>query len=161
MRLTLVGIPRSRRGSRSASASLSLTPASSTYSNVTRRPCDSGKRRAASSSAAIGHRRFTGIRRSRTSSVVALSEIARLGAGISWPSFSMPRTMPTVDTVIRRGENAAPQGCCSSASARATPSKLCIGSPMPMNTRFVGRRPAMRGRAVDLLDDLARATGCA
>ena len=41
---------RSSITSRSASASLSLTPASSTYSNVTRRPCDSGNRRAAASS---------------------------------------------------------------------------------------------------------------
>ena len=40
MRFTLAGMPRSSRGRRSASASLSLTPASSTYSNVTRRPCD-------------------------------------------------------------------------------------------------------------------------
>ena len=55
MRFTFAGMPRSRRGRRSASASLSLTPASSTYSKVTRRPCDSGNRRAASSSAAIGH----------------------------------------------------------------------------------------------------------
>ncbi len=80
--------------------------------------------------------------RSRTSSVVALSEIARLGLGVSAPSFSIPGTSPAVDTVSRRGENAAPHWCSSSVSARATLSKLCSGSPIPMNTRFVGRRSA-------------------
>jgi len=142
MRFTLEGMSRSSRTSRSASASLSLTPASSTYSNVTRRPCDSGKRRAASSSAAIGQRRLMGMIWSRTSSVVAFSEMARFGAGEMAASLSIPVTRPAVDTVMRRGENDAPQGCSSSASARVTWSKLCSGSPIPMKTRLVGRRPA-------------------
>ena len=80
--------------------------------------------------------------RVRTSSVVAFSEIARLGAGFNAPSFSIAGTRPAVDTVSRRGEKPAPHGCSSSASARVTFSKLCSGSPIPMNTRLVGRRPA-------------------
>ena len=100
IRFTLDGIPRSRPGRRSASASLSFTPPSMTYSNVTRRPCESGNRRAASSSAAIGQRLLIGMIRSRTSSVVAFSEMARLGAE-PWPaidlaaaSLSIPETSP-------------------------------------------------------------------
>ena len=80
--------------------------------------------------------------RLRTSSVVAFSEMARLGAGDSLASSSMPLTRPTVETVIRRGENPAPQGCSSSWKARVTLARLCSGSPMPMKTMLVGRRPA-------------------
>ena len=84
------GSPAAGRGRRSASASLSLTPPSMTYSNVTRRPWESGNRRAASSSAAMGQRLLIGMIRSRTSSVVALSEMARLGAE-PWPAtISLP-----------------------------------------------------------------------
>ena len=127
MRFTFVGIPRSRRGRRSASASLSFTPASSTYSKVMRRPCASGNLRAASSSTAMGQRRFTGMIRSRTSSVVAFSEMARFGAGERAPSFSIPGTMPTVETVIRRGETVLAEvkssWCCLDA-ATLRPSRI-------------------------------------
>ena len=97
---------------------------------------------AAASSAAMFHFRFTGISRSRTSSVVAFREMARLGDGVTLPSSSIPETSPTVETVIRRGDSAAPQGCWRMVSARVRFSRLFSGSPIPMNTMLVGRFPA-------------------
>ena len=128
---------------RAASMSLSLTPANSTYSKVMRRWWPSGKRRAAASRAAMFQRRLTGMSWSRTSSVVALSEMARLGSGRTLASRSMPVTTPEVDTVMRRGDRPAPQGCSMMESARVTCSRLCSGSPMPMKTILVGFCPTL------------------
>ena len=71
----------------------------------------SGKRRHAASSSSIAKPRLTGMIRSRISLLVAWSEIARLTRRFSFASRSMPVTSPTVETVMRRGEN--PKACGS------------------------------------------------
>src|SRR5205085_815518 len=92
-------------------------PAARTPHRCRRR--SSGKRRTAPSSADRFHFLLMGITRSRTSSVVALSEMARLGRTGSAPSLSIALTIPAVDTVMRRGESPSPIGSVSISRARA------------------------------------------
>src|SRR5207249_6628767 len=116
IRLTFARMPLSRRPSLRASCRVSLTPSSSTYSKVMRWRNGSGKRRQAASNGSMAKPLFTGMRRSRVSLVVAWSEIARLTRRFSRASFSMPPTSPTVDTVIRRGEEPKAPGSVGSRS---------------------------------------------
>src|SRR5437867_2375770 len=108
IKFTLARTPRSRRTSRRASSSESFTPSSITYSKKTRCRGASGYFFTASISVARFHDRFTGMSRERTSSDAPCSEIARFTFSSSRPSFSMPATSPTVDTVMRRGEYPTP-----------------------------------------------------
>src|SRR6185437_3049149 len=79
IRLTLAGMPARRRTSALASAGLSLTPFSMTYSKVMRRALlEPGYVRQAWSSSASGYFLLSGTSTSRSSSVTACSEIARL-----------------------------------------------------------------------------------
>ncbi len=50
----------------------------------------------------------------------------------------MPLTRPEVETVMRRGGMARPLGSVRMPKAAIRWSRLCRGSPMPMNTRFTG-----------------------
>jgi len=59
---------------------------------------------------------LTGMIRSRISLLVAWSETARLTRRFSFASRSMPVTSPTVETVMRRGENAK---ACGSVRRRS------------------------------------------
>jgi len=68
----------------------------------------------------MSHLRLTGISLSRTASVVAFSEIARLGWTGSAASRSMPGTTPEVERVTRRGETAIPSSSVISRNARMT-----------------------------------------
>jgi hypothetical protein len=136
MRFSLAGIPCSSGASRRASAVASFTPAMSVYSKKTGR----WRRRSSPSSAASGKRRLSGTSRSRTSSVVAWSDTARF-TGTARSSGSICGTTPTVDTVTRRGAMAKAFGCSSTRTASITAGRFSSGSPMPMNTTFVRRRP--------------------
>src|ERR1700687_3536263 len=104
IRLIFARMPLSRRTSRRASSGASLTPSSRTYSKVMRWRKATGKRRQASSSSSIAKPLFTGMILSRVSMVVGWSEMARLTLRSSFARRSIPRTSPTVETVIRRGE---------------------------------------------------------
>ena len=89
-----------------------------------------------------------GIKRSRTSSVVALSDSARL-ARDSARKRRMPGTTPDVDTVTASARSCGAGDWVSTAIARRTSSRLSIGSPMPMKTTFLAGWPG---------GDAARAT---
>src|SRR6185295_10655580 len=79
MRLILAGMPCNSRTSSFASAGVSLTPFSITYSKVMRRAFeDEGYSRQACSSSAMGHFLLIGTSTSRSSSRTPWSEIARL-----------------------------------------------------------------------------------
>ena len=67
------------------------------------------------------HFLLIGMSTSRTSSVVALSEMARFTRSadcVSAASFSIPGTSPAVDTVMRRREKSAPASSVRMSSAR-------------------------------------------
>ena len=141
------GMSASSSSSRRAFSSLSLTPASSTYSMSTRLRPRREKRRVHSSTSAMGQRRLTGMMRARVASSVAFSDSARLHGRRSSIMRRMPGTWPTVDSVTRRGEKASPLGSVAMRTKRATASKLCSGSPMPISTRLRGRWPCSRSAA--------------
>src|SRR2546421_2838851 len=104
IRLTFARTPRRSRTSRRASSGESLIPSSMTYSKKTRWRGASGYFLTAATSVSTLHERLTGMSCDRTSSDAAWSEIARFTLRFSRPSFSIPGTSPTVETVIRRGE---------------------------------------------------------
>ena len=110
IRLTLAFTPASRRASRRASAGVSFTPLSMTYSKVIRLRLASGKRRQASMMACRPYFRLGGTIAARCSSVVAWSEMARFGISGSSARRSIIGTRPTVDKVTRLGGNARPSG---------------------------------------------------
>lgn len=109
MRFTLARASRASPASLSRSSSLSLIPSKRTYSKVICRPWRIGNDAQASRRSAIFQRRFTGISRSRTSSVVAFNEIASF-TWLSSPRRLMLGTIPAVETVMCRWENSGPSG---------------------------------------------------
>ena len=117
IRFTFALIPDRSFTRRRASSGESFTPSSITYSNVMRLRFLSGNRRQASRMAASGYLRFGGTSAVRCSSVVAWSETARFGISGSHASRSRPGTIPTVESVTRRGEIARPCSACSIRSA--------------------------------------------
>ena len=56
----------------------------------------------------------------------------------------MPGTMPTVDIVMCRADS--PRSSWIRSIAAHTAASLASGSPMPMNTTLLSRRPAARAR---------------
>src|SRR2546430_3476811 len=104
IRVTFARTPRRSRTRRRASSGESLIPSSMTYSKKTRWRGASGYFLTAATSVSTLHERLTGMSCDRTSSDAAWSEIARFTLRFSRPSFSIPGTSPTVETVIRRGE---------------------------------------------------------
>ena len=117
IRFTLARSPRSRAPSRAASAAVSLTPSSSTYSKVIRSRCLRGKRRQAATRSASRWLRLVGMRAWRAASVVACNDTARFGIQGSSASRSNPAARPTVDRVTRRGVSASPLGAASIRNA--------------------------------------------
>jgi hypothetical protein len=120
IRLSFAARPRKSGPSRRTSSGPSLTPSSRTYSNVSRSPVVATKRSHAAKSAARGNRRLIGISRSRSSSVVALSDTASRGRTGSSASRSMAGASPAVESVIRRGAMAKPAGSAKSRTAAST-----------------------------------------
>ena len=108
IRLTFDLTPASSFASRRASSGESLTPASSTYSNVMRLRFFSGNRLHASMISATPYFLLSGTSSPRCSSVGACSEIARFGITGSRASRSSAGSSPTVDSVMRRGDSAKP-----------------------------------------------------
>src|SRR5947209_7964518 len=104
IRLTFARTPRRSRTRRRASSGESLTASSRTYSKKTRWRGASGYFLTAAMSVSTFHERLTGMSCDLTSSDPAWSEMARFTLRFSRPSFSIPGTSPTVETVIRRGE---------------------------------------------------------
>ena len=70
---------------------------------------------------------------SRTSSVVACSEIAS-SVPISAPARGISGATPDVDSVMRRRDSDSPSPSIATSIASRTPSKLYSGSPMPIST---------------------------
>ena len=157
MRFTLAGMPRSRRGRRSASASLSLTPGEQ---HVLERDAAAVRQREAPRG--VQQRRdrpllLIGMIASRTSSVVAFSEIARLGAGLQRAQLldgrdqarrrhrDPPRREARAPRVLEQRQRA--RDVVEVVQRLAHPHEHEVGGPAARE----------RGRAVDLLDDLAGA----
>mmetsp|Transcript_917 Transcript_917/g.2191 ORF Transcript_917/g.2191 Transcript_917/m.2191 type:complete len:411 (+) Transcript_917:40-1272(+) len=141
-RFIFASMPSRSSSRRRASSSVSLMPLSMRYSMRTCRrvepaPSWLGKSDLSDAiSSWIGYRRFTGTIQSRTSSVVACRETASC-ALLSRQKRSISGTRPTVETEILLCDMWSPIGWQKMLVAARTASRLCRGSPMPMNTTLV------------------------
>ena len=124
--------PSRSRASRRASAGVSFTPLSMTYSKVIRLRLASGKRRQASMMACRPYFALGGTIDARCSSVVAWSEIARFGISGSAASLSSIGTRPTVDSVTRFGRQRHAVGLVQQAAAPSSSRRSCAAArPCP------------------------------
>ena len=106
MRLTWAPRGRTSDASSSASEGRSLTPSMRAHSNDSRRPFIERYSWQAAITAAKGHRLLMGTSLSRSSSLAACSDTARLTGRASLARRRIPGTRPTVETVKWRRREA-------------------------------------------------------